>query len=150
MIFCLKCGAENEDHSSVCASCGAPLGVDPPENEKVPPAYTEPSKTGTVPPVREAPPVQDQNYYAQRTAYYAPAVQPGKPADVDTGGLVAWSLITVLISIIPGIIALVNALNINKCATVAEQKKKISNAKIACIIGTVIGVLSIAVIAFGS
>lgn len=70
------------------------------------------------------------------------------PADVPhypTGGLMVWSIITLLLSTIPGIVALVQTTKINKSATVEEQQKHISAAKIWCIVGTVIGIIFIAI-----
>ena len=61
----------------------------------------------------------------------------------EAGGLIAWSIITLLLCTIPGIVALVKATGINKSATVEEQTKKISSCKTWCIVGTVLGVLAI-------
>ena len=55
----------------------------------------------------------------------------------------AWSVITLLLCLIPGVVALFNTMNINKSATVEEQQKRIRNAKTWCIVGTVLGVLSV-------
>lgn len=60
-----------------------------------------------------------------------------------TGGLLAWSIIVLLLCTIPGIVALVQTTKINKCATVEEQAKKIHSAKVWCIVGTVLGVLAL-------
>ena len=61
----------------------------------------------------------------------------------EAGGLIAWSIITLLLCTIPGIVALVKATGINKSATVEEQTKKISSCKTWCIVGTVLGILAI-------
>ena len=79
------------------------------------------------------------NEYGQNAAYG----QPAAPSKYPSGGLIAWAVVTLLFCRIPGIVALVYALSINSSATVADQQKKISNAKLWCIIGTVLGVLSI-------
>lgn len=68
------------------------------------------------------------------------SVAPSNVPKYPTGGLMAWSIITLLLSTIPGIVALVQTNKINKSATVEEQQKHISNAKIWCIVGTVIGI----------
>lgn len=65
----------------------------------------------------------------------------GVVAPYATGGLVAWSIITILLCTIPGIVALVETTAINKCTTVEEQQKKISSAQTWCIVGTVLGVI---------
>ena len=77
--------------------------------------------------------------------------QPGTPqaawqppvAPIPTGGIVAWAVVTLLLCTIPGVIALVYALSINKAPTVEVQQKKAKYAKIWCTIGTVIGVLAL-------
>ena len=106
------------------------------------------------------PTAPQQNSYnpqsSQQNAYGQPNYQPNsynqqpydqshyydsKPAPVETGGLLAWSIITILLCTIPGIVALVNVLNVNKVLTLEEQQKKLSAAKLWCIIGTVLGIL---------
>lgn len=64
-----------------------------------------------------------------------------------TGGLIAWSIVTLLLCTIPGIVALVHTCGINSCTTVEAQRKKISNAKTWCIVGTVLGVLYLILVA---
>ncbi len=72
-------------------------------------------------------------------------VQPAAqaPEKYNNGGLIAWSILSLLLCLIGGIIALVKACGINNCTTVEEQKKKISSAKTWCIISTVVGALSL-------
>lgn len=76
------------------------------------------------------------------TPYYQGFQQPAKPADVPNGGLIAWSIITLLLCRILGIFALINATQINKCATVQDQQKKISTTKTFCLIGTILGAIA--------
>lgn len=80
--------------------------------------------------------VNPQSYAAPEIGREAGNVQP-----YATGGLIAWSIITLLLCTIPGIVALVQTCGINKCTTVPDQEKKIKSAKIWCIVGTVLGVL---------
>ena len=95
----------------------------------------------------QQPPVNQQgNYYQQpvnNPAYGQPNFYGGAPAPMATGGLLAWSVVTMLLCLIPGIVALVNVLNINKAATLEEQQKKYASARLWCIIGTVLGILAI-------
>ena len=58
-----------------------------------------------------------------------------------TGGLLAWAIISILLCTIPGIVALLNVLRVNKCATVEEQQRALSQARTWCIVATVLGVL---------
>jgi len=119
MAFCQNCGASNPDTNQFCTSCGAPLKE------------------------QAAQPAQ-QPVYNQAPVYQQPVYQVPQPvAPVATGGLLAWSIITLLLCTIPGIVAIVQTANINKCYTVEEQQKKISSAKIWCIVGTVLGVLAV-------
>lgn len=60
-----------------------------------------------------------------------------------TGGLVAWSIITLLLCLIPGIVALVQTTGINSCTTPELQAQKIRSAKTWCIVGTVLGVIGL-------
>lgn len=77
--------------------------------------------------------------------------QPGTPqaawqppvAPIPTGGIMVWAIITLFLCTIPGVIALVYALSINKAPSVEVQQKKAKYAKIWCTIGTVIGVLAL-------
>lgn len=66
-----------------------------------------------------------------------------QPIHYSTGGMIAWSIITLLLCTIPGIVALVQTCSINSCSTHAEQEKKLSSAKTWNIVGTVLGILSI-------
>lgn len=65
------------------------------------------------------------------------------PIQQSTGGMIAWSIVTLLLCTIPGVIALVNTTGVNKCATRAEQEKKLSTAKTWNIIGTILGGLAL-------
>lgn len=65
------------------------------------------------------------------------------PIQYSTGGMIAWSVVTLLLCTIPGVVALVQTCGVNKCATRAEQEKKMSSAKTWNIVGTVLGVLSV-------
>ncbi len=92
-----------------------------------------------------------QEYYpspAEQQSYSQPYQQPVRPSyepvpPAATGGLVAWSIITLLLCTIPGIVALVQTVGVNKCITVEEQQKKMSSARTWCIIGTILGILAI-------
>lgn len=61
------------------------------------------------------------------------------PIQYSTGGMLAWSIVTLLLCTIPGIVALVQTNGIKKCTTRAEQEKMISSAKTWNIVGTVLG-----------
>ena len=61
------------------------------------------------------------------------------PIQYSTGGMIAWSIVTLLLCTIPGIVALVQTCGINSCATRADQEKKLSSAKTWNIVGTVLG-----------
>ena len=151
MAFCTSCGAQNEDSSKFCIYCGAKLdGGEPAQpvlNEQPPehiyqsteprqpaqPTYQQTSYQQPSQPVQ--PDYQQQSYGQPGSAQYVPAI--------PTGGLLAWSIVTLLLCTIPGIVALVQTLGINKCATVEEQQKKMKNAKIWCIVGAVLGILAV-------
>ena len=57
---------------------------------------------------------------------YTPSTQYVSP--YPTGGLMAWSIITLLLCTIPGIVAIVKTAGINKCTTVEQQEQAIRSA----------------------
>lgn len=63
--------------------------------------------------------------------------------DFDRSGLITWSVLTLFFCAIPGIVALILSLGINRCSDAEEQRHKIRSARIWCSIGTVLGVLSL-------
>lgn len=133
MSFCPKCGAEVGD-AAFCTNCGQVM------------------QQGTLDSVQNvaaeqpAAPVYQQSAYQQPAYQQPPAQQPQQPyyvpqpvAPVPTGGLIAWSIITLLLCTIPGIVGLVQACGINKTYTVEEQQKKIKSCKVWNIVGCVLG-----------
>lgn len=130
MATCPTCGAFVPDNSPACTYCGTVLNAAA--------SMQQPENNGfEVPADSQVPQQPVQQPYA------APVYTPQPVAPVSTGGLIAWSIITILLCTIPGIVALVNTLNINKAMSVEEQQQKIKNAKLWCIIGTVLGVLAV-------
>ena len=130
MAKCPKCGMDILSTGAYCENCGAPLNTRQERSE-------QPSSSGPAPyrpPQSDGPDFRPPEFgnTAQQT------VEP-----YPTGGLMAWSIITLLLCTIAGIVAIIQTVGINKCTTVEEQKKKISSAKTWCIIGTVVGILAI-------
>lgn len=126
MATCPRCGSSISFNSKFCQNCGTQLPNVPIEKTN-PAPYNPVSYPGSNP------------YQAQpQPRYYVP--QPVTP--VPTGGLLAWSIITLLLCLIPGIVAIVKTTGINKATSVEEQQKLISSAKTWCIVGTVLGVLA--------
>ena len=159
MAFCTSCGAQNEDSSKFCVYCGAKLGGEEPVQPEQQPAQPDPEPVlnerppehiyqspGPQPSAQpSAQPTYQQPSYQQPTqdVFQQGMFQGGQPvAPIATGGLLAWSIVTILLCLIPGIVALVKTLGINKAATAEEQQKKYNSAKTWCIIGTVLGILS--------
>ena len=171
MAVCTQCGTPNPDENKFCSGCGAPLvGSEvaaaaaaaaaavipeaPAEPEiPVPAAPAEPEAPAPAQPEAPVPeltfdatqpvytPPQPAEAQAQ-PVYSPPVYSEQKSAEpVATGGLVAWAIVTILLCWIPGIVALINALGINKCATAEEQQRKISQTKTWCLVGTVLGVV---------
>ena len=140
MALCPKCGADNAEDTKFCSECGTPLlTVKAPD-----PIVPEPAAPEAAP---EAP-IPELN--AQQPVYTAPenpygAAQYTAPTARPTGGLIAWSIISILLCMIPGIVALIQTLSINSAPTAEEQQRKISSAKTWCIVATVLGVLAIIV-----
>ena len=114
MANCEYCGCGVSPGAKYCEYCGAPVPHVPAE---------------------QTAPVNNPD----RARQYSSA-RPVPP--VSTGGLLAWSILTLLLCLIPGIVALVKTISINKAVTVEEQQARMSSARTWCIIGTVLGVLS--------
>ena len=130
MATCPYCGSDVSFNAKFCQECGAPL-------PEVPVEETEPK------------PYQPVSYPAEDVTPSQPIPQP-QPYNVPqtvppipTGGLMAWSIITLLLCLIPGIVAIVKTAGINKATTVVEQQARMASARTWCIIGTVLGVISI-------
>ena len=56
-------------------------------------------------------------------------------------GLVAWSILMTLFTLIPGIVALTNCLGIRDCMTVEEQEHKADTAFDWCLVGTLLSAI---------
>ena len=119
-MFCSNCGTNCPDNVNNCPNCGAPVG-----QPKQP--YGQP-----------------QQPYGQQPFGYDP------PITYSTGGMIAWSIVTLLLCTIPGIVALVQTSGINNCATRAEQEKKLSSAKTWNIVGTCLGGLYLLITIIGA
>ncbi len=113
MAYCPNCGTYSPDTSSFCSECGAPL------------------KSGASP--SRAP--------GYSSSVYDPTPQYVTP--YPTGGLIAWSIVTLLLCTIPGIVALVKTVGINNCTTYDAQQKAVSSARTWCTVGTILGVLAL-------
>lgn len=136
MKVCSYCGTSNPDQNMICEACGAQLEqeafhVEQTQNS-VSVTYQEPSNPNQVQP-------NSQSYTSVQPQ------QEARPPKYASGGLIAWAIITLLLCTIPGIVALVYAGGINNCATVEQQNKKISSAKLWCTIGTILGVIALIV-----
>lgn len=118
-MYCQYCGSKLNDSDKFCTNCGAPV-----TRQEAAPSQT--------------PVYQSSVYQYQPEMGFHTAQVPDHPI----GGLMAWSIITLLLCTIPGIVALVKTCRINKSSTVEEQKSRISSAKTWCIVGTVLGILS--------
>ena len=130
MATCPKCGMDILSTGAYCVNCGAPLNTQQNQLEG-------PSSDGPTP---YRPPQSDGPDF-RPPEFSTPSHQTVEP--YPTGGLMAWSIITLLLCTIAGIVAIIQTTGINKCATVEEQKKKISSAKTWCIIGTVVGIFAL-------
>lgn len=130
MATCPYCGSSVSFDAKFCQGCGAPLSAVPVEK-------TEPAPYQPVTYPAEDVKTPQPTPTAQQ--YYVP--QPVPP--VSTGGLMAWAIITLFLCTIPGIVAIVKTAGINKATTVVEQQDRMSSARTWCIVGTVLGVLSL-------
>ena len=120
MAYCPNCGAQVADNAAFCGSCGTPFG-----------------SVG-----------QNQQAYGQQAYGQQPYYPPVQP--YATGGLIAWSIITLLLCTIPGIVAIVKTTSINSALTPEDQAQRIKSAKTWCIVGTVLGVLAVILAVIGA
>ena len=137
MPYCPNCGAEIANDAKFCGYCGGSVSQSASpvsSSEPVMPTYADP-QSGAY----SYQPGSQSAYQVPNRPTFAQSEVP----QVNTTGLWIWSIVTTLISLIPGVIAMTMVSKINKCATVEEQQKKIRNAKIWCIVGDVIGILAI-------
>ncbi|MBQ9156493.1 MAG: zinc-ribbon domain-containing protein [Eubacterium sp.] len=115
MNTCPNCGTTVQDEINVCPNCGTILEEDQPVKEP-----------------------------ADRYVHtHDPVKNYGSVEPYATGGLMAWSIITLLFCTIAGAVAIYTTTQINKAETLEEQQKKIKQAKIWCAVGTVLGVLAV-------
>ena len=147
MKYCPYCGTANPDQNMICEACGAQLINTENENaaatEQQP--YQQPVQQPYQQPYQQ--PVQ-QTYQQPAQQTYQPVYQPYQQTQstaprYSNGGLIAWSVITILLCTIPGVIAMINACQINSCATVEQQESKIKTARTCCLIGTILGVIAV-------
>ena len=119
MAICPNCGTNNLEGSRFCNQCGSKM-----------PASTasrfHTDQTLYTPPVKSA---DSSQYHA--------------PPPMETGGLIAWSIISILLCFIPGVVALVYAVSINSSPTAEIQLNKRFNAELWCTVATGLGVIAI-------
>ena len=147
-MFCPNCGNNCPDNVNNCPNCGhafahaqqAPQQPSYEYGQPQQPSYEQPQQ-----PYGQAPYGQPQQPYGQAPYGQAPYGQApfsyDPPIQESTGGLLAWSIIILLLCTIPGIVALIKTTGINSCATRTEQLMKKANAKTWCIGGTVLSAL---------
>jgi len=132
MAFCQHCGSRVADGAKFCENCGATMDTTAAQPaQPAQPTYAQPTY---------AQPVynQQQGYNTYTPNYYNQPVTP-----ISTTGLMAWSIITLLLCTIPGIVAIVKTTQINKAVTVEQQDAAVKAAKTWCIVGTVLGILAV-------
>ncbi|MBO4418280.1 MAG: hypothetical protein J5789_00410 [Oscillospiraceae bacterium] len=121
MKTCPQCGYNNPNVNSNCASCGEPLPVSPEYKNVNDPGSAFGQNNGT-----------DRCYFHVSVRF-------------KSGGLIAWAILTMLLCVIPGVIALVFAVEINNSYTYDEQYRKLSLAKGWCAAGTILGLFGLMV-----
>lgn len=136
-MFCSNCGTNCPDNVNNCPNCGAPVGQPKQPYGQPQQPYGQPQQPYGQQPYGQQP-------YGQQPFGYDP------PITYSTGGMIAWSIVTLLLCTIPGIVALVQTSGINNCATRAEQEKKLSSAKTWNIVGTCLGGLYLLITIIGA
>lgn len=116
MKRCENCGWDNPNVNTICVSCGATL----PASE----GYVVDENSGKV--------------EFARASFRL-------PVKYKNGGLIAWAIVALLLSTLPGAVALTFAVEINNSYTFDEQMRKVSLAKGWCIVGTVLGLFGMVI-----
>ncbi len=146
MAFCGKCGSQIGDDNVFCPKCGA-------LQEKLSDSSSgnvqQPAQQNVNSPVDNQPPIQQTNSYQQynqqNNQYGSYNSQPYQtPQPVDTTGLMVWSVLTTLLCCMPlGIAGIVFCSQAKKAVSLEEAQNKLKNAKLMCIIGDVVGFLTL-------
>ena len=169
MAFCSNCGAKLPDGAAFCGYCGSPVSApaayapqsrtnyaQPTYSQQDPPSYGQQNQP-TYNQTQYGRTPNSQGQYSQSSYSNPPNYSQARPAEsampswarsaapepYNTTGLWIWSVLCVFMLLIPGVIAISNTSKINKCDTAEEQQKHIRAARIACIVGTVLGILII-------
>ena len=147
---CKYCGKISPDENTHCEFCGSPL-PDTEDNRAANAVGSMPLGAYGRPNVGNGERPGQNGGYNRNDPYpngfgEGSYVQPRRPAVYPSGGLIGWSIVTLLLCTIPGIVALVYASGINSCSTVIEQEKKIDAAKTWCTVGTILGILALIVV----
>ena len=136
MDICPNCGAANAEGSNFCTYCGSKMML----NEAAQPVQQSYDYGSAYKPEDYADPIYA---YGNQDFAQPPVTAGNKPEPVKTGWLMAWSIATLLLCTIPGIVAIATTTSINKVASEEDQNKKIRLAKIWCTVGTVIGLAAL-------
>ena len=135
MDICPNCGAANTEGSKFCTYCGSKMML----NDNYPQPAQQSYDYGQY---NKPEDYADPIYAYGNMDYSQPPVTAGnKPEPMRTGWLMAWSIFTVLISPLAGIVAIATTASINKVATVEDQKKKKKVAIIWCIVGIALNII---------
>ncbi len=120
MKTCPFCGEEIRDGVSVCQVCGGHISTTKQETSS------------------------GQSSESYRSSY------PIKISYYPNGGLIFWSIITILLCTPCGVVGLVMSTCINNCTAVSVQNSRISAAKTWNTIGTVLGLIGLILYVFGN
>lgn len=151
MKKCMFCGAENPDQAEICESCGVSFEY---YDEAHPLDAEEKEALETNQKLQQGRARPNAEKRGEKTH---PAIR------MRLGGLAAWALLSMfmcriggsvvlikypllqLVCLIPGAIAVMNALNVNSWETYERQDREENMALILCIISTVLGIVLMAV-----
>lgn len=170
-MFCPNCGAENQDNTLVCESCGTNLDeVNQAEKQQTnpqPPITQQPISKQPQPQYQPQTQYQQPQYqqvppqYQQQQPQYQPPQQYSYPVNQPpekVNNYLIWSILCTIFCCLPcGIVGIVYSNKVNTALSVGniEQAREASkNAKIWNLVGTILGaVISIGyvmLVAFGA
>lgn len=133
---CNKCGAPLTEGALFCGECGAKVEATEAVN-----TATETQGSFTAAPAAEPAPQPQTTYTApsqpQNTTYTAPQGGPANNVVANGTPMIIWAIVNMVLCCLPlGIVALINAIKIDKAMTQIEADELTKKAKMWNIIAT--------------
>ena len=162
MKTCPYCGEDNRDSNTICVSCGGNLDVEANreyarkqalEAKKICPCCGEENRSVNTLCIacgnrldeaqRSTASSEQSNTQPAAISWRSNQSDPYRAGYYSNGGLIFWSIITILLCTPCGVVGLVMSTCINNCTAASVQNSRISAAKTWNTIGTVLGLIGL-------